>query len=127
VNAAADRDAEARQGRIWRERRVRTFTDHDGAWNLHARGPVEAGATVMAALHPLLDEVFRQAHGDRTPGVPPLATDRTGAPDATAATDTRSARPRNCAAGSSPTGASTWSWPSRACHCLGPAVLQFGG
>jgi hypothetical protein len=64
VKAAADPDAEARHARIWRERRVRTFTDHDGAWNLHARGPVEAGAIVMAALQPLMDEVFRAAHGE---------------------------------------------------------------
>jgi Domain of unknown function (DUF222) len=61
VKAAADPDAEARHARICRERSVRTFTDHEGAWNLHARGPVEAGAKVMAALQPLMDEMFTEA------------------------------------------------------------------
>jgi hypothetical protein len=61
VKAAADPDAEARHARIWRERSVRTFTDREGAWNVHARGPVAAGAVVMAALQPLMDQVFGQA------------------------------------------------------------------
>jgi Domain of unknown function (DUF222) len=64
VKAAADPDAEAHHARICRERSVRTFTDHEGAWNLHARGPVEAGAKVMAALQPLVDEVFTEARGE---------------------------------------------------------------
>src|SRR5262249_36529391 len=64
VKAAADPDADARHARIRRERCLRTFTDHDGAWNLHARGPVDAGARVMAALGPLIDEVFAAARVD---------------------------------------------------------------
>jgi hypothetical protein len=39
VKAAADPDADARYERIRRDRSVRTYTDADGAWNLHARGP----------------------------------------------------------------------------------------
>jgi Domain of unknown function (DUF222) len=64
VKASADPDAEARHARICRERSLRTFTDHDGAWNLHARGPVEAGASVMAALQPLMDEIFTEARSE---------------------------------------------------------------
>jgi hypothetical protein len=64
VKAAADPDADARHARICRERSLRTFTDHEGAWNLHARGPLDAGARVMAALQPLIDAVFTAARGD---------------------------------------------------------------
>src|SRR5262245_3329088 len=64
TKAAADPDADARYERIHRERRMRTFTDHDGAWNLHMRGPVDAGATVMAALQPVVDEVFAEARAE---------------------------------------------------------------
>ena len=42
---------------------MRTFCDAEGAWNLHARGPAEAGARVMAALGPVIDEVFQTARG----------------------------------------------------------------
>jgi hypothetical protein len=66
VKAAADPDADARYQRIHRERSVRWFTDHDGAWNLHARGPVHLGAGVVAALRPLIDQAFTQARdGER--------------------------------------------------------------
>jgi Domain of unknown function (DUF222) len=34
VKASADPDADARYDRIRRERRLRTFTDHEGTWNL---------------------------------------------------------------------------------------------
>jgi hypothetical protein len=64
VKAAADPDADARYERIRRERSLRTFTDHDGAWNLHARGPVDAGARVMTALQPLIDAAFTAARAD---------------------------------------------------------------
>jgi hypothetical protein len=43
---------------------LRTFTDHEGAWNLQARGPVDAGARVMAALRPLIEDAFRAARFD---------------------------------------------------------------
>ncbi|HEY1278276.1 MAG TPA: DUF222 domain-containing protein [Acidimicrobiales bacterium] len=64
AKAAADPDAEARYERIRRERSLRTFTDHEGAWNLHARGPVVAGAQVMSALQPLIDAAFTAARAD---------------------------------------------------------------
>jgi hypothetical protein len=64
TKAAADPDAEARYERIRRERSLRTFTDHEGAWNLHARGPVDAMAKVIAALQPIIDDVFTRARTD---------------------------------------------------------------
>jgi len=64
VKSAADPDADARYERIRRERSLRTFTDHDGAWNLHARGPIDAGARVMSALQPLIDAGFATARDD---------------------------------------------------------------
>jgi len=65
VTAAADPDAAARYERIHRERSVGWFTDHDGAWNLHARGPAHLGATVVAALRPLIDDAFDAARRER--------------------------------------------------------------
>jgi hypothetical protein len=64
TKAAADPDAYARYERIHRERRVRAFTDHEGAWNLHARGPAHLGAQVEAAVNALTDQLFRQAQGE---------------------------------------------------------------
>ena len=64
VKAAADPDADARYHRIHRERAVRWFTDVDGALNLHARGPAHLGATVVAALQPLIDDAFTAARAD---------------------------------------------------------------
>jgi hypothetical protein len=64
IKAAADPDAEARYERIHRERSVRTFTDVEGAWNLHARGPAHLGAQITAALDGLTDQLFRQAYGE---------------------------------------------------------------
>ncbi|HEY1282633.1 MAG TPA: HNH endonuclease signature motif containing protein [Acidimicrobiales bacterium] len=62
TKAAADPDADARYARIRRERLVRTYTDAEGAWNLHARGPADAGAQVTAALQAAADALFRQAY-----------------------------------------------------------------
>jgi hypothetical protein len=67
TRAAADPDAEVRYERIRRERSLRTFTDHDGAWNLHARGPADAGARIMSALGPIIDELFAKARRDGRP------------------------------------------------------------
>jgi hypothetical protein len=64
VKAAADPDADARYERIRRERSVRTYTDAEGAWNLHARGPAHEGAAFQAALDALTDLRFRQAYRD---------------------------------------------------------------
>jgi len=64
VKAAADTDPEATQQRIHAERHVRTFTDAEGAWNLHARGTVAAGARIEAALKPYIDAEFERARVD---------------------------------------------------------------
>jgi hypothetical protein len=64
VKAAADPDADARYARIRRERSLRTFCDRDGAWNLHARGPADAGARVLARLETVIDELFVRARTD---------------------------------------------------------------
>jgi hypothetical protein len=61
VRAAADPDAEARYARVSEQRCLRTFTDHEGAWNLQARGPADAGARVLAALGPIIDALFTRA------------------------------------------------------------------
>src|SRR5262245_47144039 len=64
VKAAAEPNADARYHRIHRERSVRWFTDHEGAWNLHARGPAHLGAGVVAALQPLIVEAFTKARDE---------------------------------------------------------------
>lgn len=59
-------DLEAREHRIRRDRRCRTWTDRDRAWNLSARGPVTDGAAFMVELERLTDLAFRQARADDT-------------------------------------------------------------
>jgi hypothetical protein len=59
ANADADRDVTYR--RIREQRRLRTWTDAEGAWNLVARGTPDAGARVLAALEPLVDARFCEA------------------------------------------------------------------
>jgi hypothetical protein len=69
VKAAADPDPEARYRRHHKNRRLRQGTDADGAWSLHLRGPVDAGAALNAVLGPVIDELFRaaRAEGRREP------------------------------------------------------------
>jgi hypothetical protein len=67
VKASADPDADARYERIRRDRSVRTYTDAEGAWNLHARGPAHEGAAFQAALDAVTDLRFRQAYRDGEP------------------------------------------------------------
>jgi hypothetical protein len=45
--------------RITRERSLREYRDDEGAWVLHARGPVEAGLAFRAAITPIIDEYFK--------------------------------------------------------------------
>jgi hypothetical protein len=59
VKAGVDRDAA--HERIRQGRRLREYTDGEGAWNLHARGTPEAGAVFRAALEPIIDELFNAA------------------------------------------------------------------
>jgi hypothetical protein len=61
TRAGADPDRDATHRRIHSQRRLRTWTDGEGAWNLGARGTVRDGAKILAALNPLLDAQFAAA------------------------------------------------------------------
>jgi hypothetical protein len=61
TRAAADPDPDATQRRIHQERRLRRWTDAEGAWNLSARGTPDAGARFNAVLDPIIDELFGAA------------------------------------------------------------------
>jgi hypothetical protein len=56
---AQGEDREATQRRIHAARRLRTWTDAEGAWNLSARGTAVDGSKVMHALEPIIDDLFR--------------------------------------------------------------------
>ncbi len=58
---AAATDEASRHKRIHKNRCLKTWTDHDGAFNLKACMTVANGATVMAALKPFQDEIFKAA------------------------------------------------------------------
>ena len=61
MRAAADPDPEARNARLRAGRRLRRYTDPEGAWNLSARGTPQAGALFNAALDSIIDECFAAA------------------------------------------------------------------
>lgn len=61
AKAAADADPDATHRRLHRSRCLRTYTDAEGGWNLRARGTVDAGARIEAALAPLIDAEFATA------------------------------------------------------------------
>ena len=69
VRAAALPDEAERHERIRRGRRLRHWTDPDGAFRLEARLTPEDGATVLAALEPIKERVFERARkeGRREP------------------------------------------------------------
>lgn len=54
-------DGERRRERIRRRRSARCWTDRDGAWNLSAVGPAEAGSGFMVEWERLTDERFQAA------------------------------------------------------------------
>jgi hypothetical protein len=58
ARAAATSDVE-RERRIHRERRLRTWCDPDGAFNLALRGPMAVGARIAERLRPFEEQVFR--------------------------------------------------------------------
>src|SRR5437870_8015909 len=64
AKAAADPDPEATWRRLHAERRLRQFTDPEGAWNLTARGTPDAGARLNVALEPVIDELFASARAE---------------------------------------------------------------
>jgi hypothetical protein len=61
TRAAADADPDATYQRIQRNRKGRTHTDGEGAWNFHAQGPADAGSRIETALAPLIDAAFDKA------------------------------------------------------------------
>ena len=62
-------DAEARRRRIHDRRSLRSWTDGEGTWHLHATNNPEVGARVMAAIDTKRDEIFKgaRAEGRREP------------------------------------------------------------
>jgi hypothetical protein len=91
VKAAADPDRETTHARIHAGRHLRTFTDAEGAWNLHARGTVAAGARIEAALKPHIEAQFDKARTEeRRESFEAYAFDALGeALEAPAGNDTR--------------------------------------
>jgi hypothetical protein len=61
VKAAAVEDESERYARVHRRRRLRTWTDQEGAFRLDAVLTPDSGAKVMAALEPYREQVFRAA------------------------------------------------------------------
>jgi hypothetical protein len=97
TKANVDPDPGTTHHRIHAQRSLRTFTDAEGAWNLHARGTVDDGARFLAAHGPILDELFTQARRDgrREPhdayafDALVRMADRAASPDATTTTKQR--------------------------------------
>jgi len=61
ARSAADPDRDATHHRIHSKRRLRAFTDGEGARNLAVRGTPERVALIETALEPIIDELFKQA------------------------------------------------------------------
>lgn len=59
AKAAGDPDPDSTYRRIHTNRQLRTFTDAEGAWNVHARGPAHTGALIERALDELIDGFYR--------------------------------------------------------------------
>jgi hypothetical protein len=64
TRAAADPDPDATYERIRRQRHGRDYTDGEGAWNLHLRGPADQGSKIMTALEPGIDAAFERARAE---------------------------------------------------------------
>jgi hypothetical protein len=64
AKAAANPNLDERRRKIHDQRFLREHTDTDGAWNLRARDNPEVGAAVMAALAPIVDQLFAKARAE---------------------------------------------------------------
>lgn len=67
TKAAALPDPEARRRRIHAGRYLRSYTDGEGAFNLHMRDNPEVGAELMAAIQGVRDRLFRKAKVEGRP------------------------------------------------------------
>lgn len=69
TKADAEPDPETRRKAVHDSRYLRSYTGADGAWNLRMRNNPEVGAEIMAAIEPIRDRLFREAHreGRREP------------------------------------------------------------
>jgi hypothetical protein len=57
-------NADETYARIRKERSATFRTDAEGAWNLHARGPVDDGAVFVKVLEEITDEFFKAAYAE---------------------------------------------------------------
>lgn len=64
AKAVVHPDPDAAHRRIHQSRRLRSFCDSEGAWNLVARGTPDDGSRILAGLAPLIDEAFRRARAE---------------------------------------------------------------
>ncbi|MEZ5203113.1 MAG: DUF222 domain-containing protein [Acidimicrobiales bacterium] len=60
---AAATDARGRERRVHAQRSKRSWTDADGAFHLHLRGPAADGVRIEALLRPFEEQAFRAARG----------------------------------------------------------------
>ena len=61
---ARAKDRDAADERIRKNRSFKEFTDTEGAWNVRARGPLDAGAAFRAVHRPIVDEMFNAARAE---------------------------------------------------------------
>ena len=61
---ARAKDRDAADARIRKNRTFKEFPDTEGAWNVRARGPLDAGAAFRAVHRPIVDEMFKAARAE---------------------------------------------------------------
>jgi hypothetical protein len=64
LRAKAAVNADETYARIRKERSATSRTDAEGAWNFHARGPVDDGAVFVKTLEGITDEFFKAAYAE---------------------------------------------------------------
>jgi hypothetical protein len=72
TRASADPDPDTTHRRIHAQRRLRTWTDGEGAWNMATRGTTAEGSLIEAALKPVIERIFKQARAEGRRGAPRL-------------------------------------------------------
>jgi hypothetical protein len=61
IKAQAEPDPEAHRRAIHERRRLRTWSDTEGAWHISGQGPTDSGAQVDAAISSLREAIFNEA------------------------------------------------------------------